>query len=217
MTSSQRTYRGLSQQERQDRRRAALLEAALDAVSDPEVEVSVRAICAKAGLTPRYFYESFSGLDELLQALVQLIAGEILGAGSRAVLAVIDQDLHAQCRAAFTGAFAVLRADPRRAQAMLVLASGHDSLQEQRRQIVIDFTEGMLTFFDEQYDTSAIDPVHARTTILFSVAGAFELTLAFLGGQLVMSEDRMADEVAALLSSCLTLLGLPAEGINPPA
>lgn len=216
MTSGQRTYRGLSQQERQDRRRAALLEAALDAVSDPEVEVSVRAICAKASLTPRYFYESFTGLDDLLQALVGLIAEEILEAGAHAVLAVIGQNLRAQCRAAFTGAFAVLQADPRRAQAMLVLASGHDSLQEQRRQIVIDFTEGMLAFFDAQYDTSSIDPVHARTTILFSVAGTFELTLAFLGDQLSMSEERMADEVAALLASCLTLLGLPAEGISPP-
>lgn len=217
MTSSQRTYRGLSQQERQDRRRAALLEAALDAVSDPEVEVSVRAICAKAGLTPRYFYESFSGLDALLQSLVDLIAGEILEAGAAAVLEVFDRDLREQCRAAFAGAFAVLKADPRRAQALLVLASGNDSLQEKRRQIVIDFTEGMLAFFDAQYDTTAIDPVHARTTILFSVAGSFELTLAFLGGQLAMNEERMADEGAALLASCLTLLGLPAEGLNPPA
>jgi AcrR family transcriptional regulator len=209
MTTAQRNYRGQTPQERQRRRRAALLEAALDAVSDPEVEVSVRAICAKASLTPRYFYENFAGLEELLVALVGQVADEILAAGSQAVLEVFDQPLLVQARAAFTGGYGVLAADERRAKAMLVLASGHDALQERRRRMVLDFTEGMLTFFGERYDLSGVDPAHARTTMLFASAGCFELTLAYLGGALVISEERLADEVAVLLAQCISLLGLP--------
>jgi AcrR family transcriptional regulator len=209
MTSVQRNYRGQTPQERQSKRRAALLEAALDTVSDTQVEVSVRAICAKAGLTPRYFYENFVSLEELLVALVGQVGDEIFAAGSAAVLEVFDQPLLVQARAAFTGGYAVLAADERRAKALLVLASGHDVLQERRRRMVLDFTEAMLEFFGEQYDLSRIDPVHARTTMLFAVAGCFELMLAYLGGALVISEERLADEVAVLLAQCISLLGLP--------
>lgn len=209
MTTAQRNYRGESPQERQSRRRAALVEAALDAVADPAVEVSVRAVCAKAGLTPRYFYENFTTLDELLVAVVGQIGDEIFAAGTAAFAEVADAKLLVQCRAAFTGAYSVLAADPRRARAMLVLASGHDVLQERRRQMVIDFTEGLLELVGEMYDISRIDPVHARTTALFAVAGTFELVLAYLSESLTISEERLADEVAVLLTQCLTLLGLP--------
>ena len=209
MTTAQRNYRGQTPEERQSRRRAALVEAALDAVADPAVEVSVRAVCAKAGLTPRYFYESFSSLDELLVAVVGQIGDEIFAAGSQAVLEVFDQALIVQARAAFIGGYGVLAADERRAKALLVLASGHDVLQERRRRMVLDFTEGMLAFFGEQYDLSAVDPSHARTTMLFAVAGCFELMLAYLGGALVITEERLADEVAVLLAQCISLLGLP--------
>jgi AcrR family transcriptional regulator len=209
MTTAQRNYRGQSPEERQSRRRAALVEAALDAVADPAVEVSVRAVCAKAGLTPRYFYESFGSLDELLVAVVGQIGDEIFAGGMAAFREVADASLIVQCRAAFTGSYAVLAADPRRARAMLVLASGHDVLQERRRQMVIDFTEGLLELLAATYDTSRIDPVHARTTALFAVAGTFELVLAYLSESLTISEERLADEVATLLTQCLSLLGLP--------
>lgn len=209
MTTAQRNYRGQSPEERQSRRRAALVEAALDAVADPAVEVSVRAVCAKAGLTPRYFYESFGSLDELLVAVVGQIGDEVFAAGTAAVNEVADAALLVQCRAAFIGSYAVLAADPRRARAMLVLASGHDVLQERRRQMIIDFTEGMLALLGEIYDISRIDPIHARTVTLFAVAGTFELVLASLTESLTISEERLADEVATLLAQCLTLLGLP--------
>jgi AcrR family transcriptional regulator len=209
MSSAQRNYRGQTPQERQSGRRAALIEAALDAVADPAVEVSVRAVCAKAGLTPRYFYENFASLDELLVAVVGQIGDEIFASGSAALTEAADSRLVEQCRAAFIGSYAVLAADPRRARAMLVLASGHDVLQERRRQMVLDFTEGMLTLLGEIYDITDIDATHARAATLFAVAGTFELVLAFLSGSVVMSEDRLADEVAALLTQCLTVLGLP--------
>jgi hypothetical protein len=75
--------------------------------------------------------------------------------------------------------------------------------------MVIDFTEGLLELLAETYDISRIDPVHARTTALFAVAGTFELVLAYLSESLTISEERLADEVAALLTQCMTLLGVP--------
>lgn len=209
MSTSQRIYRGLTPDQRRARRRAALLEAALDAVADPDVEVSVRTICAKSGLTPRYFYESFPSLDDLLVGLVSQIGGEIFAAGEAAVRAVEDRPLVEQCRAAFSGGFELLKRDARRAEALLVLASGRDVLQERRRQFVIEYSEGAMAMVAERYDLGGISPHAARSTLLFAVAGTFELVLAHLGGSLDITEDELADDVARLMAQCLRLLDLP--------
>lgn len=209
MTSSQRTYRGLSPQERTAKRRAALLEAALDTVAAPEREVSVRSICSQAALTPRYFYESFPSLDHLLVALIDEITAEIFRHGASAAAEATDLPLEEQCRAAFRGAWAPLRDDARKAGALLVLASGREVLQERRRAIVLEYTDGALAFLAARYDLGRIDQRRARSAVLFSVAGTFELVLAHLSGTLGDDEEELADDVARLMAQCLRVLGLP--------
>ena len=62
----------------------ALVETALDCLHvDGLAGISVRAICARARLTPRYFYESFADLDELLVATVDSVTDEGLFTGLR--------------------------------------------------------------------------------------------------------------------------------------
>lgn len=64
-----RRYRGRSIAERQAERRAALIEAAVAVYGDVGYRnASVKAICEAAGLTERYFYESFDASDALLAA-----------------------------------------------------------------------------------------------------------------------------------------------------
>src|SRR5258705_353216 len=59
-----RRYAGASADERRDERRARLLAAGLDALgTDGHRATTVRGVCARARLTPRYFYESFDDLD----------------------------------------------------------------------------------------------------------------------------------------------------------
>lgn len=92
------------------RRRATLIDAGLDLLAQDEAgAVTVRGICAHAGLTPRYFYESFAGVDELVAATYEGVIAEIaekaLAAFSadgdsrqkvkravRAVVGVVDSD-----------------------------------------------------------------------------------------------------------------------------
>ncbi|MGB6245059.1 MULTISPECIES: TetR/AcrR family transcriptional regulator [Gordonia] len=71
-----RAYGGESGGARVARRRAALIDAALDMLAEPEPgPVTVRGICGRAGLTPRYFYESFENADALVgEAYDQVIA-----------------------------------------------------------------------------------------------------------------------------------------------
>lgn len=67
-----RTYRGESLDVRRTERREKLLTAALDCFGTAGYHAtSVRNICHTAGLTERYFYESFPHSEALLQALYE--------------------------------------------------------------------------------------------------------------------------------------------------
>ncbi|MBB4133496.1 AcrR family transcriptional regulator [Gordonia humi] len=73
-----RSYGGEAGDARVARRRAALLDATLDLLSEPEAgPVTVRGICTHAGLTPRYFYESFENVDVLVGATYDGVITEI--------------------------------------------------------------------------------------------------------------------------------------------
>jgi AcrR family transcriptional regulator len=65
--ASVRTYGGLAMAERVAARRARFVEAGLERFGTQGFRgATVRGICAAAGLTDRYFYESFATLEALL-------------------------------------------------------------------------------------------------------------------------------------------------------
>jgi AcrR family transcriptional regulator len=64
-----RTYGGVSGEERRAERRARLIEAAVKVYGEVGYRnVTVKAVCAAAELTERYFYESFANSEALLIA-----------------------------------------------------------------------------------------------------------------------------------------------------
>src|SRR5689334_24704619 len=88
-TGEGRSYRGVSAGERAAVRRAALLDAALDLLGgDPPATATMTAICERAGLTERYFYESFRSRDDLLVTLLDEVAEEL----RERTEAVLDED-----------------------------------------------------------------------------------------------------------------------------
>lgn len=67
-----RSYRGQSSESRRAERRQLLLKAALDVVSSQGYSnATVRSLCGAAGLTERYFYESFENREAMLGELYQ--------------------------------------------------------------------------------------------------------------------------------------------------
>ena len=69
-------FKGLSISERKSLRRQKLMQAGIDCYGQCGFfAVTVKDICVAAGLTERYFYESFKKSDELFQAIfVELIS-----------------------------------------------------------------------------------------------------------------------------------------------
>lgn len=105
-----RSYGGEAGDARVARRRAALIDAALELLGQAEpAQVTVRGVCARAALTPRYFYESFVGVDDLVAATYEEVIAEIaekamgafarggenpqrVAAAVRAIVEIIDSD-----------------------------------------------------------------------------------------------------------------------------
>src|ERR1700736_6372558 len=120
MTPAKRSYGGVSAPERRAQRRAALLDAALDVLTESGVgAVTKKAVCARAHLNDRYFYEHFTDRDALLQAVAQDITSQGLEVLITATLEA-PSDIRAQVHAAARAALDFMTADPRRAQVLLV-------------------------------------------------------------------------------------------------
>ncbi len=200
--SMQRPYRGVAPDERRRKRREALLDAALDCVADDSVELGVRSICAKAKLTPRYFYESFTNLDELLVELVDLVSAEVM-LGAQSGIAGAPANLQAQCRAAAGGAYRALLSDPRKAKAMLVVASGSELLQERRRRLVLEYADAMLAYLGEYQGSEVSSSAQARAATLYMVGGSFELIQGVIAGNAGLDGDSVAENLGDLLAATL--------------
>lgn len=70
-----RSYGGLSAEQRQAVRRARLLDAGLELLGTAGwTATTMTAVCREAGLTERYFYESFADRDALAEAVFDRLA-----------------------------------------------------------------------------------------------------------------------------------------------
>jgi AcrR family transcriptional regulator len=68
--TGERRYGGKTATERRDERREQLLDAGLELFGTLGfAAVTIEALCARAGLNPRYFYEQFASREELLGAV----------------------------------------------------------------------------------------------------------------------------------------------------
>lgn len=132
-----RSYGGVAAADRVVARRARLIDAAVDLYGTRGyVATGIKDICRAAGLTDRYFYESFAGKSELFVAAFQHVSGTLLGTVATAV-SVARPEPEAQARAAVHGFVAAIVDDPRIARLLFVepAAVGGTVEQEVRRSI----------------------------------------------------------------------------------
>lgn len=81
-----RVYRGRNAEQRSEERRQRLIEAASMLYGSAGYHAtSVKAVCQQAGLTERYFYESFANSEELLRACAEQALAAVRAAVSAAV------------------------------------------------------------------------------------------------------------------------------------
>ena len=195
-----RPYRGVPADARVAARRERLLAACLEEVDAVGVAgVTVRAVGERAGLTRRYFYESFDDLDALLAAAFDALRDEITAAVAR-VLAPLHAEgapFEARARASIAAALAVVLDTP--AKGRLLLAAGDGPLAR-RRHAALDAFVALVA-----EELPGAEPPAARELRARMIAGGLlELADAWLRGALPPEVDR--DELVAHATRMATAL-----------
>jgi AcrR family transcriptional regulator len=196
-----RTYGGVSGAERQAGRRERLLEAGLELLGrDGWNATTVRAVCAEAGLTERYFYESFASRDELLEAIFDRVASE----AATAVLAAVQSaphDARAKASAAIGSFVELLTGDPRRARAMLIESIGNPVLERHREESIRNFAALLAEQAQRFYGAESLSQRDAELTSLALVGALSELLVAWLDGRLEVSRERLIEHCVGLFAA----------------
>jgi AcrR family transcriptional regulator len=187
-----RPYRGVSAEDRRAERRTRLKEACLDLIGqDGVADISIDAVCRTAGLTKRYFYESFADRDELFSEVMEDffvdVRTEMLDA-----LAGSEPDPRGRMHIIGRVLIEFLERDARRAR-LYVEAPGHPALRARRDQAYRTYTRLLL-------DTvPATDPGRdgqaRELAALIVVAGVTEAATTWLRGGMEIDREGIVREI----------------------
>lgn len=195
--SAKRAYGGVAADERRAIRRVALMEAALDLFAEDGARaVSKRAICARARLNDRYFYEHFADADAVIEAIVQ----DATTRGLEAVNAVNQQaapDIRAQVHATAVAALDYLTADPRLVQ-LLLRSHTSEVLQRARLQSARAIARAMAALINKSLSGNQ-DDLDSEIAAYALVSGAMEVIAGWLRGDFDTTQDHISAVVAGLL------------------
>jgi AcrR family transcriptional regulator len=170
-----RRYGGVDAAERRRERQRKLIDAGLELFGTRGYHLTtVRDVCAQAGLTERYFYESFKTLGELFDAVYAELRGTVQRKVMEAVLklGMSSPDPNAMGEATLRAWYGYLHEDPRRARIMLIDAMAVSDNGMRGAEAAINEYKGMLgTFLRMLYPN--IDQVGMELDIVVSgLAGA---------------------------------------------
>jgi AcrR family transcriptional regulator len=190
-----RPYRGVSAGERRDLRRTQLLEACLDVVAELGVAgTTVEAVGARAGLSKRYFYESFADREAILVAAL-----DSFFATARAAVAPALSEPAASTEERLTRTVAALvralTADPRAAR-LYVESSRHPALEVRRIAAYDDFA-ALLLRYGLEVELAPTD-ARAQAVALLIVSGTTEVMARWLAGDLDLDEAAVVDTIAGV-------------------
>jgi AcrR family transcriptional regulator len=184
--------------ERQGARRERLIAAGLDLLGTEGARATtVRAVCGRAKLTPRYFYESFGDLDELLLAVFDEVAAGL----AQALLAAVTPppgDARATARAAIGAGIDHVTADPRRARILFAEGMGSEVLAQRRVTTLRGFADLVAAQGGAFYGVREPPDPLVDATALMLVGGLAETFMAWLDGSLKVGQEQLIDDCSDL-------------------
>lgn len=196
--SSSRVYAGQSAEHRVQARRRALLDAGLELLGTRGWSATtVRGVCTQAGLTARFFYESFAGLDELAVAVFDEIAADATLAVTTAVAAA-GSGRRERAHAAIDAGVRALTDDPRRARVVFVEALGSEPLMRRRMRTMTALSAVIAGYGREDYAPPPAAEQLLRTTAGLLAGGVAELLIAWIDGALDVTREELVADCADL-------------------
>ncbi|WP_067687388.1 TetR/AcrR family transcriptional regulator [Nocardia jejuensis] len=189
-----RIWGGTTLTERREARRTALLEAALDLIGESGAgAVTMRAVCRRANLTDRYFYESFTSRDELLDVLYRQIADEFLD--PMTAFAVADDP--GRDRALAEVLVNKVLEDPRKSRMFLVEPYSSTGLGQTTISVMPAFTRLM----QDNLFAHIEDPVRRRLAAVTMASGNAGMFSAWLNGTLRATREQVIDHLVQSIAA----------------
>lgn len=191
-----RPYRGVEAPERLAQRRRQLLDAGLEllgAADDPP-ELTVRALCRQAGVSARYFYESFTDKDQLVAAVFDWVIGDIAATTQAAVAAA---PRHEQNRAGIANLVRTIAGDARIGRLLFNPKLSNAVLARKRAEV-----GGVFALLSGQHVTSAYQlPENGWTKSVahFVVGGVGQTISAWVSGDIRLDQPQLVEQLTRIL------------------
>ncbi|MEC3977437.1 TetR/AcrR family transcriptional regulator [Amycolatopsis sp. H20-H5] len=198
-----RRYGGKTAEQRSAERRGSLIDAALQLWRDQSwTAVTMRGVCARAGLTDRYFYENFTDRDALLGTVWDQVRDETFAMLLTTIHALSERPPLEQLRAALTAVVHHIADEPEQAQILFGDHTG-SAVLEQRRHDVIQLATDLLITLARPYLRPQIDENEFRTNVLLGIGGFVQVVFAWRAG-LVEAETEAIVEYLAGVAEALS-------------
>ncbi|MGK2869102.1 MAG: TetR/AcrR family transcriptional regulator [Mycobacterium sp.] len=191
-----RPYGGVAAPQRVAERRRRFLEAGLDLLGETYDELTVRAICRRAGVATRHFYEAFTDKDEFVAAVFDSVIGAIASTTQAAVAAVGPAE---QNRAGITNLVQTIGADARIGRLLFDPQLSNAVLVRKRAELGGFFA--VLAGQHAQTVLTAEDSDQIKAIAHFVVGGVNQTINGWLTGAIALSGAELIELLTALLNT----------------
>lgn len=201
MSGTERSYGGKTALERASERRERLVAATIEVLaSTGEAHATMTAICAEAGLTERYFYESFSSLDDALLGALDSVCDEILELATRVILET-PGSAEVRVHAVMEAFVDLVSTEPDKVRVAVIHASANPRLRARRSELLNVFADFVAGEAAELYGEDALPASRARVHGLVYVAGFSELVASWLNGDVTLTRAELVETAEGLFSA----------------
>ncbi|BBY45699.1 hypothetical protein MCEL_39940 [Mycolicibacterium celeriflavum] len=174
-------------QDRQVLRRDELIAAGVELLGSVQgPSLTVRAVCRAAGLTERYFYESFTDRDEFVRAVYDDVC-------ARAMSTLMTAETPRDAVERFV---ALMVDDPTRGRVLLLAPASEPVLTRSGAEWMPSFIELL-----QRKLTRITDPALAAMVATGLIGGLTALFTAYLNGSLAVTREQFIDYCVEMLLS----------------
>jgi AcrR family transcriptional regulator len=160
--------------------------------------LTVRGVCRRTELNPRYFYESFDTVDDLVLAVYDQVVQELAAVVGEALATAAPTGGAAALRVAIDQTVGFVDEDRRRGRVLYVEALGNEALNRRR----IENEHGLVALIERdaasrRRGSTGDDPIGVISAAIL-VGGFTELLAAWLDGRMPVTREQLVDDTTAL-------------------
>ncbi|MFD0806176.1 TetR/AcrR family transcriptional regulator [Nocardioides caeni] len=205
-SSAEEAWRGTTADERARQRRDQLLAAGLGILGDGGAQaLTVRAVTRAAGLSPRFFYESFADRDALAIAVWDEQYAEVAELVEGAI-AEAAEDFASRIRAALLVVARWLEERPARGRVMLNETLADPLLRRHARRRLPELVLGTMVASVDPVAAAALRPEEIQLTVTALSGAIVNLFLEWNAGAIDVSADYLVEAVVEVATAGLERL-----------